>query len=189
MLLDFLNNYEFINIVTVCTPHGFIVKDLKPVIFVDPVGSDRYADDDFNPVEKKYSYFAIRSEDLFNYVNGDEKLKRKIRQKVKIFHIDFGMSGSFYLNRYHLKKINEQWMTEDGIFSSNSSNFRTLFSITSHNFSPVIDGKYVKEQCLFDIFNAYIPDYQNAEDRPFVFADKYIKGLPIMTEKNKYYGY
>lgn len=187
VLLDFLNNYEFINVVTVCPPHEFITVDLKPVIFVDPMGFD--ATVDFNPVEKGYCQFAIKSEDLFNYVNGNEDLKRKINRKVKVFHIDFGMSGALYLNRNHLEEINNRWMTEDGIFSSNNCNFRKLFNITQQYFMTYVANKTERVQCLFDIFDAYIPDYQKLEDNPFVFADKYIKGSPIMTEANKYYDY
>lgn len=187
VLLDFLNNYEFINVVTVCPPHEFITVDLKPVIFVDPMGLDATAD--FNPVKKGYCQFAIKSEDLFNYVNGNEELKRKINRKVKVFHIDFGMSGALYLNRNHLEEINNRWMTEDGIFSSNNCNFRKLFNITQQYFTAYVANKNEEVQCLFDIFDAYIPDYQKLEDNPFVFADKYIKGSPIMTEANKYYDY
>jgi hypothetical protein len=187
VLLDFLNNYEFINVVTVCPPHKFITDDLKPVIFVDPMGVD--ATVDFNPVKKGHCQFAIKSEDLFNYVNDNEELKRKINRKVKVFHIDFGMNGAFYLNRNHLEEINNRWMTEDGIFSSNYYNFRELFNITRQYFTAHVANKAERVQCLFDIFDAYIPDYQKFEDNPFVFADKYIKGSPIMTEANKYYDY
>lgn len=187
VLLKFLNNYDFINIVTVCPPHEFIIDDLKPVIFVDPMGFN--ATDGFDPVKEEYCQFKIRSEDLFNYVNGNAELNDKIKQKVKIFHIDFGTTGSFYLNRDHLEKINNQWMAKDGIFSSNNCNFRILFNITEQYFTAYVDNKEEHVQCLFDIFDAYIPDYQKLEDNPFVFAKEYINGSPIMTEENKYYDY
>lgn len=187
VLLDFLNNYEFINIVTVCPAYKFITDDLKPVIFVDPAGYD--ATVGFNPVEKGYCQFAIKSEDLFNYVNADERLKSKINQKVKIFYMDFGMSGELYLNRNHLEEINNQWMTKDGIFSSNNSNFKKLFNIREQYFTAHVANKAEEVRCLFDIFDAYIPDYQKVENNPFVFAKEYIKGSQIMTEANKYYNY
>lgn len=187
MLSNILDKNTFINIVTVCTPMTHMVEFLKPIIFVDP-DTSRQFNESQEIIQSDVYYFRIRSEDIVNYVVNNRRLNGKIKNKVYIFHIDFGNGGALYLTREHIIEIMENWLTNNGFITSPCDNFKMVYNLFPYNkFNAYVNNDETWCACLSDVCDVYIPDFQDIHNNPFLFVDKYKNGNSIMQEPNKYY--
>ena len=188
VLYNILDKNNFINIVTVCKPMIHMIEFLKPVIFVDPY-TEHKINESQETIQSDVYYFRIRSEDIVNYVVNNRILKEKIKNKVYIFHIDFGNGGEFYLTREHVIEIMNNWLTDNGLITTTHNNFDIVYNLLFHpdEFHAYVNNNQIWCKCLSDVCDVYIPDYQDIHNNPFLFVDKYKNGKSIMTEPNKYY--
>lgn len=157
---ELIEEHSFINIVTVNAPIISMARAYHPAVFVQPDVHSCLPKEDENPVEYKDCLFVVIESEMFvRHINSE------LNNKVKYYHIDYGMSGNIY-NTHDDIMIVKNWLRDDGyIVLSVASSLEYLRFGFIPNSREIVDAdsmsKHLQSNYLGIDFELIIPDNQH----------------------------